>query len=302
MNIVFLIIIIVSIIVIAVVIFRKFSVLANLDLENLAEEQEVQKKKKLLSHRLMEKEKEAGKSFTAKIEPFRKIWYFLQTKFRLYVGKIERLLHYEELIKNRVKEKQMTNNERANKFNEMIFQAQNQLAEGKYETAEEFFIAAIKLDKKSAVAYRGLGDTYMAKGAVEEAMQTYDFLSKLTPDDDALLVKLSELSEERGFLDDAIGYLERAITVNDSLSTRFFRLAELYAKNGHSDLALDAVGQAVELEPKNPKYLDLLIETAIICGNQKIAQKNFDELRMVNPENNKLIELKEKIDKIAKTT
>lgn len=299
MNYIFLIVIAISLITIAVVVLRKFSILANLDLKNLAEEQESRKKKQLLSHRLMEKEKEAGESFFNKIEPLKKLWHIVQSKFRLYVGKIEKLLHYEELIKNRTKEKQMTSAERVNKFNEMIFQAQNQLAEGKYESAEEFFIAAIKLDKKSSVAYRGLGDTYMAKGATEEAVQTYDFLAKLTPEDDALLVKLSELSEEKEQINDAIGYLERAIAVNDSLSTRFFRLAELYAKNGHLDLALDSAGQAVELEPKNPKYLDLLVETAIICGNQEIAEKNFNELRLVNPENNKLDELKEKIDKLT---
>ncbi len=300
MNYIFLIIIAVAFITIVVVVLRKFPILANLDLKNLAEEQESRKKKQLLSHRIMEKEKEAGESFVNKIEPLKKLWHIVQSKFRLYVGKIEKLLHYEELIKNRTKEKQMTDAERTNKFNEMIFQAQNQLAEGKYESAEEFFIAAIKLDKKSSIAYRGLGDTYMAKGVEEEAMQTYDFLAKLTPEDDALLVRLSELSEGRGLTNDAIGYLERAIAVNDSLSTRFFRLAELYAKNGHLDLALDAAGQAVELEPKNPKYLDLLVETAIICGNREMAEKNFNELRLVNPENNKLIELKEKIDKIPK--
>ena len=56
--------------------------------------------------------------------------------------------------------------------------------------------------------------------------------------------------------------------------------------------------QAVELEPKNPKYLDLLIETVILCGDKDLAERAFNELRMVNPENQKLAVLRERINNI----
>lgn len=298
-TIIFLIVIAVALIVISVVILRKFPMAANLDLEHLAEEQETKKKNEMIEKRLIEKGREAGMQLQNRLSPLRKIWSLVQFKFRIYVGKIEKLLHYEELLKNREQAKQMTYTEKENKLNELLLQAGNQFNEANYDKAEEFYIAAIKMDKKSAVAYRGLGDTYMARGAKDEAMQTYDFLTRLAPDDDALLVKLSDLCEESGKTNEAINYLERAIAANDSLSPRYYRLAELYAKAGHSDLGQEAAAQAVELEPKNPKYLDLLIETAIICGNRKVADAAFDELRLVNPENAKLAELKEKIEKIV---
>lgn len=298
-NIIFISLITLALVVIAVVVVRKFPVVANLDLEHLAEEQESKKKRLILENRLAEKSREANKQFQEKITPLKSAWNLLQYKFRVYVGKIEKLLHYEELIKNRQRARDISSMDREKQISELLHQGEGKFHEGNYDKAEEFFIAAIKFDKKLAPAYRGLADTYMAKGAAEEAMQTYDYLSRLTPTDDALLVKLSELSEERGKINEAIHYLEKAVSTNDSLSPRFYHLAELLQKVEQPEVAIEAVSQAVELEPKNPKYLDLLIEIAIICGNRQMATKGFEELRLVNPDNQKLAEFKERIEKIG---
>ena len=64
-------------------------------------------------------------------------------------------------------------------------------------------------------------------------------------------------------------------------------------------MAKEAALQAVELEPQNPKYLDLLIETAIICGDKATAVRSLEELRLVNPDNQKLDSFRERITKIA---
>jgi len=299
MNIFFISLITVALVVIAVIVVRKFPVVASLDLEHLAEEQEIKKKRAILDNRLSEKSKMAQKEFRERMTPIRKIWGLLQLKFRIYVGKIEKLLHYEDLVKNRQKSRELSTSEREKQIGDLLSQGESMFHEGNYDKAEEFFIAAIKYDKKLVPAYRGLADTYMAKAAKEEAMQTYDFLSRLTPNDDALLVKLSELNEEGDKINEAIHYLEKAISINDSLSPRFYHLAELLQKVGQPEVAMEAIAQAVELEPRNPKYLDLLIEIAIICNNRPVAEKGFDELRLVNPENQKLAEFKERIDKIG---
>ncbi len=287
-----------SVLVIIFVLLRKFPIIANLDLENLPEEQEVKKKKSIIEKRLTDKGAFAQKQIKEKLSPLGRVWRVFQLKFRIYVGKIERLLHYEELLKNRARYKVTNLVEKEKDLNELINKAEAMFREQNFEKAEELFIAAIKIDKKSISAYRGLADTYLAKSAFDEAFQTYDFLAKLTPNDDALMVKLSELYDEKGRINEAINYLERATTINDSLSSRFHRLAELYTKANQPELALDAIIQASELEPKNPKYLDFLIENAIICGKRELASKSYEELRIVNPENHKLLELKEKIDKL----
>lgn len=287
-----------SILVVSFILFRKFPIIANLDLKHLAEEQEMKKKKSIIEKRLDAKEALVHKQLKEKFLPLERLWGALQLKFRIYVGKIERLIHYEELVKNRKQPKAVNLIDKEKELNDIVGQADVMFKEGNFEKAEELYIAAIKIDKKSVAAYRGLADTYLAKSAFEEAFQTYDFLAKLTPNDDAMMVKFSELLEEKGRINEAINYMERATTINDALSSRFFRLAELYTKANQPELALEAVTQAVELEPKNPKYLDFLIESAIICGKRELAVKAFEELRLVNPDNNKLLELKEKIDKL----
>lgn len=298
-NFIFLGIIIAAVFVIAVVLIRKFPQVANLDLENFAEEQEARKKRDIISKRLEERGRLARERWTRRFSPFKTLWGRLQLKFRIYVGKIEKLLHYEETSKRKATLQQMTGEEKEYQINELLQQAENHFMQSNFDKAEELYIAAIKIDKKCVPAYRGLAETYSAKGNKEEAFETYDFLSRLLPDDDALLVKLGEIAEEQGKIEQAIHYYEKATTINDSLSPRFYHLAELLMKADQPEVAIEAAKQAVDLEPKNPKYLDLLIEIAIICGVKDEALKAFEELRLVNPENQKLAELKEKIDKMG---
>lgn len=297
---IFLIIAGLSALVIVFVVLRKFPTVAGLDLKNFGEEKEAKKKKELIEGMLMNKSEETRKALEKKFSPLKKIWGALQLKFRIYVGKIEKLLHYEELLKSRQTTKKVPLAQKVEELLDLINRAGNFFNEGNYEKAEELYIAAIKIDKKSVSAYRGLADTYAAQGSIEEALETYDFLTRLSPGDDALLIKLSELSEERGQINQAINYLERAVAINDSLAARYYKLAELYGKAEQKELSLEAVSQAVELEPKNPKFLDLLIENAIMCGKRDLAEKTFEELRLVNPENQKLAELKEKIESLEK--
>jgi len=99
-------------------------------------------------------------------------------------------------------------------------------------------------------------------------------------------------------LEEAIDYYQQAVVANDAFSTRFFHIAELLLKVNQPAVAREAVVQAVELEPKNPKYLDLLLEIAIILRDKNLAQRGYNELRAVNPENNKLDEFRVRVDQI----
>jgi tetratricopeptide (TPR) repeat protein len=267
--------------------------------ENLPEELEAKKKKELLSKRLAEKARRMRVIWSKRLWPLVKIWGVLQLKFRIYVGKVERLWHHEQTLKNKQKRKSTASTANARVAAESLAQQGEQWLQNKdYEQAEELFIEAIKLDVKCQPAYRGLGYTYLAKGQLAEAKETFQFLLQLNPHDDVAIVKLGEICENQGQLEEAIGYFQRAVLENDNLSTRFYHLAELLLKVKQPETAQEAVVQAVELEPKNPKYLDLLIEIAIICGNAALAEKSYQELRLVNPENKKLAEFKEKIEKI----
>lgn len=272
----------------AIIVSRKFAQLANLDVESLPEEIEARKKKEIISRRVEAEGQKVMNSMLRKMQPFRKLWGQLQLKFRIYVGKIERLFHHEQRSKTAAPVQEVPQEMVENKLSSYVNDGNYFLQQGDLDKAEELFLAAIKVDVKHAPAYRGLADTYLAKGALEEAKETYEFLLQLQPSDDMAMTKLAELYEKKGEIENAITYLQQAVVLNDSLSSRFYHLTELLLKVGQPEVAREAILQAVELEPKNPKYLDLLIETGILCGDKDLAKRGFHELRLVNPENQKL--------------
>ncbi|MFA6105354.1 MAG: tetratricopeptide repeat protein [Patescibacteria group bacterium] len=278
---------------------QKFSQLANIDLENLPSEKELKKKKEMIGKRVAAERHHLLLAFLRRTSPFRKIWGKVQLKFRIYVGKVERLLHHEQRAKDAAEVAVLPTEAVETKLASLIQDGTYNLSEGDFEKAEELFIAAIKIDSKCAPAYRGLGDTYLANSNLEEAEETYQFLLQLQPNDDAAMVKISEMLEKRGDVEEAINYLQQAVILNDSLSSRFFHLTELLLKVNQPDVAKEAIEQAVELEPKNPKYLDLMIETAILCHDKDLAERGFQELRLANPQNNKLEGFQSRINDLS---
>lgn len=293
-----LIIILLALAAIIFIVVRKFPQLSNLDVENLNEERESRKKKEMIEKRVEEQSKKLKEKLIKIFRPVRKIWGKLQLKFRIYFGKVERLWHHEQTAKIKEEIKDLSKEEKESKLKNIIQEANQYLVAGNLDKAEELFISAIKINVKSAPAYRGLADTYLAKGSLEEAMQTYRFLLQLDPEDDGAMVKLAEIAESQGDLEEAIQHYQNAVLVNDSLAPRFYHLAELLIKIKQPETAKEAIVQAVELEPKNPKYLDLLLETAIICGDKDLAKNGYNELRLVNPENQKLEDFKNRISKL----
>lgn len=298
-NVVFFIIILVCLAILLYLILPKVHILANLDVNNLPEEIEQKKKKEIVFKRLESRGRELGKNILLRFYFLKDIWLFVQNKFRILVYKIEKLWRYEESIRKKDEEKEMSVNEKENKTKDLIKEAQNFFTVQNYDKAEELYIAALRLNPKSTVIYRGLADTYLAKKAYDEAVATYEFLLTLDKKDDNVLIKLGEIKELQNKLDEAISYYQQAALLGDTLAPRFFHLAELLLKVGQPETAKEAIRSACELEPKNPRYLDLLIETAIICDDKLLAEKTWEDLRIVNPDNNKLSDFKERIDNLS---
>jgi len=297
-NIIFSAIVIVCLAVLGYIVWKKLPQLSNLDVENLPQEKFSKKKHEIISKRIDAQSKELKKKIGRRMIFLEKIWGRLQLKFRVYVGNVERLWHHEQMTKIKQEQSVLSPEEKDQKIRSLIQDGEQNLSLGNFEQAEKIFITTIKLDAKVADAYKGLGETYLSKGSTEEAKQTFDFLLQLEPENDSVMVKLAEIAEKQGNVDEAIEYYQRAVVANDSLSPRFAHLADLLLKVGQPEVAKEAVMQAVELEPQNPKYLDLLIETAILCQDKKLASDAYHNLRLVNPENSKLVDFKDRIEKI----
>lgn len=288
----------VSILTIVAIVVRKFPQLSNVDLESLPQEKEARTKREIMSRRLKNESGKMLASMSTVARPVIKVWSLSQRKFRLYVDKVEGLWHHEERTKKRVVQLAVSE-DRELKMHTLLQEASTYLQAGAFEQAEAHYINVISLNPKSTDAYRGLADTYLAKGSVEEAEQTFQFLLKLKPDDDAAMAKLAEMAEQQGKVEQAIEYYQQAVVLNDSLSPRFYQLAELLVRVKQPEVAREAILSAIELEPKNPKYLDLLIEIGILCSDKDLALQGFNELRLVNPKNQKLQVFQDRIKELA---
>lgn len=297
-NILFLLVTLACLGVVGFIVWSKVPQISNLDTANLPQEKTNRKKNEIILRRLDIKSNETKQKLGKKLKPLQTIWGQFQLKFRIYVGKIERLLHHEQMIKTKQEHSQLSSEELNNKIKSLIQEGNQYLEVGSYDQAEQAFIGAIKIDAKSADAYRGLAETYLRRGAREEARQTFIFLLQLEPNNDAVMVRLAQMAEEDNEVDQAIEYYQLAVVANDALSPRFAHLADLLLKVGQNEVAKEAIMQAVELEPQNPKYLDFLLETAILCQDKKLAIDAFSKLRMSNPENSKLPDFKYRIDSL----
>jgi len=306
-HIFFLVLILSALGVVFYIFWNKLPQIKNLEVDLLPEEKVSKIKQEMINKKIEKHGKELHEQWIKYMQPLRKLWGKFQLKFRIYVGKIQNLLHHEQKQEKdevsaksepEVVEEKIISVEEKDVINSLLKKAEESLKQENYQKAEEYFIKIIKQDPKSVSAYRGLGDTYLLQGSLEESRETYRFVLQLDNEDEGVLVRLAEMAEGQGYLEEAVDYYERAILVNDSFASRFYKITGLLFKLEKYESAKESILQAVKLEPKNPKYIDLFLEIAIILQDKIKAQELYDLLRAVNPDNQKLEEFKIRIAKL----
>ncbi len=284
--------------------YRHFPEAVNLDVGSLPEEIVREKKRAIIKKRLAEQGNQMNHVWHERLVPVVGAWNVIRRKFRSYVGRVEYLLHHEVEQVKKTASKSDSNlvsvavpmgKQNLSEVDRLISDAGEQRQLGNLDRAEQLLIAAISTDHKSLVAYEALAAIYLAKNALDEAEQTLLFIVRLNPKDDRSFVKLGEIAENKGNIARAIECYEQAVLLNDSLAPRFYHLAELLLKSGAADTAREAIVQAVELEPQNTTYLDVLVETAILCNDKTLAERGYQELRLADPANQKLVDFHRRI-------
>ena len=83
-----------------------------------------------------------------------------------------------------------------------------------------------------------------------------------------------------------------------NLSEIYWSLSWVFKELGELEDAKQNIQEALDLEPNNPRYLDLILDLSIIKKDKESALYYLEKLAEVNPENNKLNELSERIEAI----
>lgn len=280
-NIIPLVLILLSLAVMASIVVRKFSALANLDIESIPAEKESRFKERIISNRL----KRNLTYWSAKLG---KVFQFLGKKigelFLFLLGRLNRMKdkYKEESILNRKKQGD------PNRHLEQLFIDADTLAKNEsYEESEKKLIEIISLQSRSLKAFKKLGDLYILKKQFDEAKQTFEHILRLIEDEEAGLAK----SKDEGAEDQLkILNLERGQVQ--------FDIAGVYKAKENYPEAIKSMKEALKIEPANPKYLDSMIEISIMGKDKITALEALKSLEKANPENQKLPELKERIKEI----
>ncbi|HZJ41402.1 MAG TPA: hypothetical protein VFD51_00030 [Patescibacteria group bacterium] len=265
-----LILIFISLVIIVLIIIKKMPALAILDVDNMAKEKEAKFKNLIIKKRI---DRDIAKvsgifgRFFIKLNS-----YFSQVTQRatdrLKKAKLKHKI--SDIIPYQKKEIILK---------DLILESEKLIKAEEYSEAEKRLVEVISLDQKNLLAFYNLGKVYEKLRKYPEARQTYNYALKLSK---------QEIKE---------GVEDIYITPQEV----YFSLAELEQKADYIDAAYDNVLEALEIGENNPRFLDLIVNLSIIKKDKNSAWQYFAKLSEVNPENNKLSEMKSQIEKIKET-
>lgn len=284
-NIIPLILILISLGIIIVIVVRKFSVLANLDIENIQAEKEAKFKEQIISNRL---KRNFFKYYSKIIRAVRPIF---QAAGVFFMWIYKKLVEFKEGYES----EEVPEGESQQAITKLFNEAEELIKKEELEQAEDKLVEIVSLDSKNIKAFRELGRLYFERKDYHEAEQTFTHALKLIEKESDIYkvkAKFSEESEE--------GKIEEKDDrdINSQLASICFDLALVDKFTDNFDGALANINKAFRLEPNNPRYLDTKLEISIIKKDKVSALDAYDRLVEVNPENQKLADFKKQISEL----
>lgn len=256
-----------AVVVISIVIIKKFPALAILDAANIPGEKEAKFKKQIIKARV-------ERDLTRVSGLLGRVWLFLSrnllASLKAQQANLKKIkMGYRLSIK-------MPKLEKQKKIKELSSAATEFLKKEDEAGAEEKLLEIVGLDQKNLGAFFQLGELYVSQKKWSEASQTFSYALRLAHQPRGVKSESGEITPQR----------------------IYFAQAEVEKEAGYLDAALENIREALELEPNNPRYLDLILYLSIMRKDKDLAQESWLRLTEVNPENKKLEEWKEKISKL----
>lgn len=267
-----LVLILLSLSVIAVIVVRKFSVLANLNIDTIQVEREARFKEQIISNRI---KRNWFRYYMRVVKVARPAWGWMVSFAQDRYAKIVTYRDNAAVAKKNVKP--ATEESVDDMTKRMFFEADEFIKNDDFDAAEKIYIAIIGLDSQNTVAFKSLGELYLSKKNYVEAKQTMEHA-----------IRLSEnvtLSPEKSFKE-------------YQLAGIYFNLAGICRDMENFDEAVANIDKALSIEPNNPRYLDTKLEISIMKKDGEAARRVFAKLKEVNPENQKLDEVLKQIEEL----
>jgi tetratricopeptide (TPR) repeat protein len=290
-NIIPFILILASLIIIIVIVSRKFSVLANLNIDSIPAEKEVKFKEQIIGKRLKRYYTKWTSRFVRSLSSASgNIGGYMSS---LYAG-LKKIKDEQKTKKSRGIVEALNDTNLQMRINYLYSEADKLRKKEELAEAEKKLIEIISLDSKNIKTFKLLAQIYFDKKEFEEAKQTQQHIIRLLDDEEEYYNSLNENELEEYHRDE----VKKQLNIASERSQAYFSIVLIYQAVGKLAEAFKNLKNALKIEPNNPRYLDSMIEISIINKDKISALNAYSSLEKANPENQKLAEFKSQIDQL----
>jgi tetratricopeptide (TPR) repeat protein len=145
--------------------------------------------------------------------------------------------------------------------------------------AEEYALKAVELDPKLPLAHSLLGELYVYKSRIPEAIEQFQKELELNPADAAVYYKLADAYSRLQNYEAAERLLQRSIWLDATSTGPFILMGKILEKKGETVLAVRALQRALAMDPNNPIPHHLLGQAYRHLGKNEDADR---ELRIAS--------------------
>jgi tetratricopeptide (TPR) repeat protein len=138
--------------------------------------------------------------------------------------------------------------------------------------AEEYAQKAATLDPKLPLVHFLLGELYLYKSRVPEAVAEFQKELTINPADAAAYYKLADAYSRVQKFEDAERLLQRSIWLDSTSTGPFILMGKVLEKKGEFELAVRALQRAATMDPNNPTTHHLLGQAYRDMGRKEEAE------------------------------
>jgi tetratricopeptide (TPR) repeat protein len=141
--------------------------------------------------------------------------------------------------------------------------------------AEEYAQKAVALDPKLPLGHFLLGELYLYKSRIPEAISEFEKEKAINPAHAPTYYKLADAYSRIQKFDDAERFLQRSIWLDATSTGPYILMGKVLEKKGEFDLAVRALQRAVTMDPNNSITHHLLGQAYRDLGRNEEAEREL---------------------------
>jgi len=156
-----------------------------------------------------------------------------------------------------------------------LFTARMLLRQDFASVAEEYAKKAVELDPKLPRAHMLLGELYLYKSRIPEAIEQLQKELELNPGEAAVYYKLADAYSRLQKYEEAEKLLQRSIWLDSTSTGPYILMGKVLEKKGETALAVRALQRAISMDPNNPMPHHLLGQAYRELGQTENAEREL---------------------------